>query len=68
MPVPTISRRCTALRIIRICFTAHARKYHERPAENNAKDATEVTTFGPREIGAGFRRVTGVPSAEGGGR
>ena len=48
-------------------FNAHARKYHERPAENNAKDSTEVTTFGSREIGTDFRRVTGiVPSAEGG--
>ena len=38
-------------------FNARARDYHNRNPEDNNKDGTEFTSFGPKEVGREFDRV-----------
>jgi len=46
-----------------IRLNAHARKYHDREPENNKKDGTEFSRFGPKEIGCEFDRVADLAAS-----
>jgi hypothetical protein len=44
-------------------LNANARKYHARNSDNNKKDGTEFSHFGPKEVGCPFDRVDDLASS-----